>query len=171
MEENILPEEKVLAQVQGLEEFFEDSTLYEAVSQELGSMMLECLQEACQEEPGGLTKRLEGFRDAAQGCRVEAKNVPGKERLAYWVGCFAQRLKVQEEPSKAKGVPKEDDVRVEVWDERDRLHIGIQDKKTGKYVVSWWDADARQMFDDGFFERRRLEASVLEYAKEHGLIR
>jgi hypothetical protein len=67
---------------------------------------------------------------------------------------------------------RDKEVRVEVWDERDRLHIGIQDEEDprGAYIVSWWDDDARQMFDDGFFKSGRgLEQSVIEYADEHGI--
>lgn len=65
-------------------------------------------------------------------------------------------------------------IRVEVWDERDRLHIGVEDQDTSEYVVSWWDDDARQMIEDGFFEqndpggpgRNRLERSVVAYLDE-----
>lgn len=67
--------------------------------------------------------------------------------------------------------PTRDAVRVEVWEERDRLHIGIQDKKTGEYYKSWWDDEAREMFEDGFFQRGpRLEESVLSYAEERGIL-
>ena len=67
--------------------------------------------------------------------------------------------------------PTRDDVRVELWEERDRLHIGIQDKDTGDYYKSWWDDDARQMFEDGFFKRGpKLEESVLDYAEEMGIL-
>ncbi len=73
---------------------------------------------------------------------------------------------------KRKKLPlrKRGDVRVEVLEERDRLHIGIQDNKTGDYIASWWDDDARQMFEDGFFKSRRLKESVLDYAEEVGLL-
>lgn len=67
---------------------------------------------------------------------------------------------------------RDKEVRVEVWDERGRLHIGIQDEEDprGAYIASWWDDDARQMFDDGFFKSGRgLEQSVIEYADSHGL--
>lgn len=67
--------------------------------------------------------------------------------------------------------PTRDHVRVEVWEERDRLHIGIQDKESGNYYASWWDEDARQMFEDGFFKSGKgLENSVLEYAEEMGIL-
>ena len=64
-----------------------------------------------------------------------------------------------------------DDVRVEVWEERDRLHIGIQNKETGDYLKSWWDDDAREMFEQGFFKSGpRLKESVLEYAEDMGIL-
>lgn len=73
--------------------------------------------------------------------------------------------------SQKKGKPTRDKVRVELWEERDRLHIGIQDKDTGAYYASWWDDDARQMFEDGFFKRGpKLEESVLDYAEEKGIL-
>jgi len=73
--------------------------------------------------------------------------------------------------SQKKGKPTRDKVRVELWEERDRLHIGIQDKDTGAYYASWWDDDARQMFEDGFFKRGpKLEESVLDYAEERGIL-
>ena len=58
---------------------------------------------------------------------------------------------------------------VEVWEERDRLHIGLL--SNGHYIADWWDDDARQMFEDGFFERgRNLESSVIAYARQMGLL-
>ncbi len=64
-----------------------------------------------------------------------------------------------------------DDVRVEIWEERDRLHIGIQNEETGDYLQSWWDDDARQMFEDGFFKSGPgLKESVLEYAEDMGIL-
>ena len=73
--------------------------------------------------------------------------------------------------SPLKPIPTRDDVRVKLWEERDRLHIGIQDKETGDYYMSWWDDEARQMFEDGFFKRRpNLEESVLDYAEEMGFL-
>jgi hypothetical protein len=52
---------------------------------------------------------------------------------------------------------------VSVWEERDRLHIMLE-SEDGCEIASWWDDDARQMFEDGFFDRRRLKESVIEYA-------
>ncbi|MGH9317729.1 MAG: hypothetical protein ACRD1P_11570 [Thermoanaerobaculia bacterium] len=67
---------------------------------------------------------------------------------------------------------KRSEVDVAVWEERDRLHIHIRDKKTQQRTIAeWWDDDARQMFEDGFFKSGRdLERSVLDYAEEMGLI-
>lgn len=59
--------------------------------------------------------------------------------------------------------------RVDVWEERDRLSIVLYEGDSE--VASWWDDDARLMFEHGFFERgRRLEASVIEYAYSVDLI-
>lgn len=44
------------------------------------------------------------------------------------------------------------DLLVEVWEERDRLSVRVDDNKTGCLIAEWWDDDARQMFEDGFFK-------------------
>jgi len=70
-----------------------------------------------------------------------------------------------------KAKPTRGQVRVEEWAERDRHHIGIQVKDTGEYLASWWDDDARQMFEDGFFlAGRDFENSVLGYAEDMGIL-
>lgn len=58
---------------------------------------------------------------------------------------------------------------VEVWEERDRLHIHLL--KGERTVAEWWDEDAREMFEDGFFKRgKELEPSVIAYAESVGLL-
>lgn len=92
-----------------------------------------------------------------------------------------QRLTGQEpeenprKPLKLSGkmhrLPSSYDVDVYVWEERDRLHIEARDRTTDRTIAEWWDEDARQMFEDGFFERgRRLEHSVVKYLQDHGLV-
>jgi len=82
----------------------------------------------------------------------------------------------------SKKLPTRSQVRVDVWEERDRLSIAVVDKDTDKAIVEWWDEDARQMFEDGFFKPgivhgqlsqsadRNLTESVLEYAEDMGFI-
>ncbi len=76
---------------------------------------------------------------------------------------------------------KRDDVAVSGWQERDRMAIWILDKRTEETIVEWWDDDARQMFEDGFFKPfdslpsggmggRKFIESVLDYAQERGFI-
>lgn len=66
------------------------------------------------------------------------------------------------------------DTELDVWEERDRLSIRLLKKSAdniaGDEIAEWWDDDARQMVEDGFFDRRRLHASVYEYAKDMGLL-
>ena len=71
--------------------------------------------------------------------------------------------------------PSRDDVEVDIWKERDRLSIVIRDKETQQITYAdWWDDEARQMFEDGFFVSgkgsRALEESVLKYAEEVGIL-
>jgi len=77
--------------------------------------------------------------------------------------------------------PPRHDVTVEAWQERDRLGIWITDKRTGKTIAEWWDEDAREMFEQGFFKPgvpryswekpgREFVKSVLDYAESVGLL-
>ncbi len=77
--------------------------------------------------------------------------------------------------------PARYDVTVEAWQERDRLGIWITDKRTDKTVTEWWDEDAREMFEQGFFKPgvpqysrekpgREFVDSVLDYAESVGLL-
>jgi len=100
-----------------------------------------------------------------------------EEGLRYHLREFHKRVDVDElvklarEIASKEDLPSRDDVRVEVWEERDRLHIGIQSKETGDYLISWWDDDAREMFEQGFFKSGPgLEESVLEYAEDMGIL-
>lgn len=45
-----------------------------------------------------------------------------------------------------------DDVVVNAWQERDRIGIWVDNKWTGKTIAEWWDDNAREMFEDGFFK-------------------
>lgn len=63
---------------------------------------------------------------------------------------------------------------VDTWEERDRLHIALRyDDASGDTMelADWWDDDARQMFENGFFRGRDRERSVIEYAQEMGLLK
>lgn len=59
--------------------------------------------------------------------------------------------------------------RVDVWEERGYLQITLYDSNDNE-IRSWSDDGAREMFEDGFFNRKNLEKSVVEYAREVGLI-
>jgi hypothetical protein len=63
-----------------------------------------------------------------------------------------------------------DEVEVDVWEERDNLTIRVVDRATDKQVAAWTDDDARQLFEDGFFRRQpHLEQSVVEYLDHLGV--
>jgi len=48
--------------------------------------------------------------------------------------------------------PTRYDVKVDSWQERDRLGIWVTDTRTDKTIAEWWDDAAREMFEDGFFK-------------------
>ena len=59
---------------------------------------------------------------------------------------------------------------IQTWSERDRSMVAIQDNATEAYLAEWWDEDAVQLFEDGFFKRGRgFEQSVVEYADHLGI--
>jgi hypothetical protein len=62
-----------------------------------------------------------------------------------------------------------DELHVETWEERDRLHIALWDED--EILFEWWDDEAQEMFEDGFFKRGRdLAESVIDYAYEMKLV-
>jgi hypothetical protein len=78
------------------------------------------------------------------------------------------------------GRPTRQDVSVDSWVERGRIGIWITDKRTGENLIEWWDEDAAQLFEDGFFRAgmirgqtitgREFEDSVLDYAEYIGIL-
>jgi len=77
--------------------------------------------------------------------------------------------------------PSWDDVSVDSWVERDRIGIWVTERKTNKVVAEWWDDDARQMFEDGFFKPATFTSSgelggpqfidsVLDYLEDVGIL-
>lgn len=59
---------------------------------------------------------------------------------------------------------------VSAWFERDRLSLVLYDQGN-QVVAEWWDEDAQSMFEDGFFQGgRKLPESVLDYARDMGLV-
>jgi len=79
-----------------------------------------------------------------------------------------------------KRKPARNEVEIGSWAERDRIGIWLTDKRTDKTIAEWWDEDARQMFEDGFFKPGDIrhqtisggafEESVLDYAESVGLL-
>jgi uncharacterized membrane protein (UPF0127 family) len=77
--------------------------------------------------------------------------------------------------------PTRHNVEVGTWAERDRLGIWITDRRTGETIAEWWDEDAREMFEQGWFKpgvpQRTIEKpsrafveSVLNYAESVGIL-
>jgi hypothetical protein len=77
--------------------------------------------------------------------------------------------------------PTRYDVTVESWQERDRLGIWITDNRAGHVVNEWWDDEAREMFEQGFFKpgvpqyswetpSQQFVDSVIDYAESVGLL-
>ena len=59
--------------------------------------------------------------------------------------------------------------RIEKWEERDRLHIALEDAN-GVTIIEWWDDEARDAIEDGFLKPRDLLGSATEYAQHMGML-
>lgn len=85
-----------------------------------------------------------------------------------------------------------DEFFLESWEERDRIHLALYFDPAaarsrhghmsgdGELVAEWWDDDARQMFEDGFFStkprpgvarKHALEDSVIRYLQDVGVVK
>ena len=83
-------------------------------------------------------------------------------------------------PQTRKDKPARHDIEIGTWSERDRIGIWLTDKRTDKTIAEWWDEDAREMFEQGWFKPgdirqqtitgRAFEESVLDYAENVGLL-
>ncbi len=62
------------------------------------------------------------------------------------------------------------DTELRTWFERDRAHVCLINKVTGKTIIEWWDEDVENAFEDGFLRRLDLHASAFEQAEIAGLI-
>lgn len=59
---------------------------------------------------------------------------------------------------------------LDIWQERDRQSVVLRTRKSGQLLAEWWDEDLQALFEDGWFDRRRLHSSVLEYLRhQYGL--
>ena len=104
-------------------------------------------------------------------------DMPDQKRLD---AIIQEGLKEQHLPQPVSRKPTRDDAEIGTWAERDRIGIWLIDKRTDKTVAEWWDEDAREMFDQGFFKPgdirhqtitgRAFEESVLDYAESVGII-
>ncbi len=54
------------------------------------------------------------------------------------------------------------DTEIRVWQERDRFHVQLVDKRTDKTLIEWWDEDAQEAIDDGFLDAREAIMGNLE---------
>ncbi|MDD4986604.1 MAG: DUF192 domain-containing protein [Dehalococcoidales bacterium] len=116
-------------------------------------------------------------KDLDAGWKVKIKR--SEPRASVLDELWENSVQPQRLPSTAKK-PARQDVKVETWQERDRLGIWLTDKRTDKVIAEWWDDGARQMFEDGFFKPgmirqqaitgRDFEESVMAYAESVGIL-
>lgn len=63
------------------------------------------------------------------------------------------------------------DTQMQTWFERDRAHVDLQDRETGRTLIEFWDEDVEQLLEDGFLNRRDLHGSLYKYAVHLGVIK
>ena len=97
--------------------------------------------------------------------RKRARRIVAKSPVEQ-MGSFRRAGDVRANPGAVKWTVG--NTNLQVWEERDRLHVGLE-TKSGKTIADWWDDDARQMFSDGFFSARNLHQSVVDYANQMGI--
>lgn len=59
--------------------------------------------------------------------------------------------------------------RVYIWHERDRYSVSLYDD-FDRCVCEWWDETVDELINDGFFNPRNLQQSVIDYAHHIGAI-
>ena len=112
------------------------------------------------------------------------EEISDEEAKQLWEGWQRQQGYTRQAaviPRRKKGRPTRDDVTVRGWAERDRIAVWVVDNRTDEIVAEWWDEDAAQMFEDGFFKPadilrgcglggRKFTDSVLDYLEEIGVL-
>ena len=58
---------------------------------------------------------------------------------------------------------KFEDTSLHTWEERDRSHVELRNKKTEKTLIEWWDDEVNEAIEDGFLDPRSLHESVYDY--------
>jgi rubrerythrin len=82
--------------------------------------------------------------------RKHVVKAAGQVAKAKYAPQTLPKLRSREAPADHK--PTRDQVKVRAWSERDRLGIWVTDLRNDRTIAQWWDDDARQMFEDGFFK-------------------
>ena len=142
------------------------------------------------ERPGDVFLQFESDKDVVYGLLKKGER---KDLDAGWTVEIKEtepRASIMQELWDTAAVPRSlpatkkrkprSDVKVGSWVERDRIGIWITDKRTDKTIAEWWDEDAQEMFEQGWFKPgdirhqtitgRAFEESVLDYAESVGLL-
>ena len=121
------------------------------------------------------------LKEVEKGWSVQIKDTePRASILDELWGSSAQPQNLPQTRKHKPTKPVRDDVDIGTWVERDRMGIWITDKYTNETIAEWWDEDAREMFDQGFFKPgdirqqtitgRTFEDSVIDYAESVGIL-
>lgn len=62
------------------------------------------------------------------------------------------------------------DTALNTWFERDRAHVELLNRRTGKTIIEWWDDDVFEAIEDGFLDPKDYHWSAYMYAKYLSII-
>lgn len=67
-------------------------------------------------------------------------------------------------------LPADTPIKVDIWEERDRLMVRVTNARTDAEIACWWDDDARGLVEDGFLNPRDWKRSAEEYLRHIGVL-
>jgi len=97
---------------------------------------------------------------AARQYALDAKYLPRTRAQQQEWELLAEHERAAARTSRAYGInprgdPRSiDDTELHTWFERDRAHVGLRDKQSGKTLIEWWDDDVHQAVEDGILDTR-----------------
>lgn len=109
------------------------------------------------------------MQDLRRDLRAIQEVINGKVREVRQ-GVFASVVKQARDRDERMNY-KGHDLHLTTWEERDNLAIDLVDESTGMELGHWVDDEAREMFEDGFFNARNLIGSVVEYLESVGALK
>jgi hypothetical protein len=157
-----------------LKDFVNDKVsqqMVEAMSEELKSRPIETEEQKTASIGGGGSAYTS---NEETGSIIEGDtSIPeGKDEVDDNTGITYPPTTLPKNASTVSEAQEEDGVtyRIEYWQERDRLYIGLVDETNERDVFELWDDQAREALEDGFIDSHDMIGSAISYAKSMGML-